>query len=404
MGVFRRGVSILMAVLLVACASPGTDVAGRGKADQIHLSWVHDPRTSIAIIWHTTTSSQSRVEYRGPGDIWQEQKGRAPDPKPLGPGFWHEVELTGLRPGSAYRYTVSGDGGTSRAFSFTTAPDRPGRFRFDAFADQGDCQTGRDACRVIAGIAADQPAFVLAAGDLAYGNDNGLEADDRWFNDIMAYSREAPLMPAWGNHETDQKRDPIENFKGRFALPGSEDYYSFNYGNAHFVALPERYVDIEPNSAFAAWLTNDLETVSRDTSIRWTIAFGHRPIYTTGQRHGPELRFLENVVPLFERYGVDLYLSGHEHNYERSLPILRGGQTSLDRIRVEQGWGVTYVVTGGGGRPIYDDFGPPQPWVATRAVAHQHVRIDVTDKELVFDAVDKSGLVIDHFVLSSADR
>lgn len=390
--------------LLASCSSE-TRPESRVRADQIHLSWTDDPQTTMAIIWHTARSTRSQVSYRTPGGAWQEKQGKEPDPRPLGPGVWHEVHLSGLQPGTTYRYTVSGVGGSTRSSTFTTAPDRSVPFRFDAFADQGECKAslrGTAACAVIAGIAADKPAFVVAAGDLAYGNDDGLDANDRWFNDIMAYSREAPLMPAWGNHENDRAKDPIENWKGRFALPGSEDYYSFDYGNTHFIALPERYVDIKANSAFAAWLRNDLERASRDPAIRWKVAYGHRPIYSSGQRHGPEQRFVEHVVPLFEQYGLDLYISGHEHNYERTLPVRGGTPTSTDRLRVTQGQGITYVVTGGGGRPTYDDFGPQQPWGATRAVTHQHLRVDVTDQQLSFDSVDNSGLVIDHFVISAA--
>jgi hypothetical protein len=240
------------------------------------------------------------------------------------------------------------------------------------------------------GIGRDHPDFVLGAGDLTYADEgvNGPGAADIWANDIMRYySTWAPLMPTPGNHDS-QPADQIRNYKGRFALPGqspgsaqpaagSGDYYSFTYGPVYIVALPEMYVSMKPGSPFRAWLDADLRTTAADPDIKWRIAFSHRPFYSTGTRHGPDQTYLNLVRPALERYRFDLVISGHEHQYERTAPMLNGVARSVDRNAWTRGTGIAYVVTGGGGAPLYNDFGPAQPWDAVRKTVHEHLSVEV---------------------------
>jgi len=233
---------------------------------------------------------------------------------------------------------------------------------------------------------------VLGAGDLTYSDnrDNGAAASDAWASDLMRnYSTWAPLLPTPGNHEY-LPGDSIDNYKGRFALPvqqpgatglgrSSGDYYSFTYGPLHVVALPERYIDLTAGSYFRRWLDADLRQAAADPAIKWRIAFDHRPFFSTGQRHGADHSYVKWVLPVLERYHVDLVFSGHEHVYERTLPMLGGTLRSKNSARWTQGVGTAYVVTGGGGAPIYDDFGPAQPWDAVRRKGHEHVRVDLDE-------------------------
>jgi hypothetical protein len=279
--------------------------------------------------------------------------------------------------------------------------------RFDVFADQGDCRSHRPACRVIRGIAADRPDFVLGAGDLSYADDNGPAAADRWARDVQRYSTSVPLMVTPGNHEWAQG-DKIGSYKGRFSLPDDrrEDYYSFSYGPVHVVALPERYVPMRPGSEFLRWLAADLQASRARPGVVWVVAFGHRPFYSSGRRHGPDPRYRSDVLPVLQRGGVDVVFSGHEHNYERTLP-LRGGKPAAGSPHGwEQGRGVAFVVTGGGGARVYDDYGPWQPWDAVRRVTHQHVRVDADDRMLRVTAQSDDGDRdrIDEFTITAGAR
>ena len=384
--------------------------------DQIRLSLRGDPHTTMAVVWHAATAAPGTVKVRGDAGM-QTFPGRRTDGTPTGSGIWRQADLTGLRPGSTYRYVVTSGDAESGEFEFRTKPLGVHPVRFDVFGDQGDCTHFAPACRVMDGIAADRPNFVLGAGDLTYANDNGPEAADLWANDVMRrYGTWAPLMPTLGNHEY-LEGDSIDNYKGRFALPDQGgtsapdsargDYYSFDYGPVHVVALPERYVDMKANSDFRRWLEDDLRTACANPAIQWRIAFNHRPFYSTGRRHGPDQTYQKWVAPILEQYHVDLVFSGHEHVYERSLPMNGGTPVTRRANKWRQGAGTAYVVTGGGGAPSYNDFGPAAAWDAVRETGHHHVRVDIdVDGTLRLTAIsdDDGQRPIDEVIIERTGR
>ncbi len=358
-------------------------------ADQIKLSWSGDPHTSLVVVWHADRADDAGVTVSGDAAS-RRFEGQRTYGNPIGTGVWFQAHITGLRPGTAYQYVISSGPARTPAYHFRTEAAGPHPVRFDIFADQGDCVHYAAACKVMEGIARDRPDFVLGAGDLTYSDesDNGPDAADTWANDIMRfYSTWAPLLPTPGNHEY-LPGDSINNYTGRFALPDQQpgqsgpgrsrgDYYSFTYGPVHVVALPERYIDMKAGSRFQQWLEADLRQAAADPAIKWRVAFDHRPFYSTGQRHGADHTYVKWVRPVLERYHFDLVFSGHEHTYERSLPMLNGTPRAQSAKTWTQGIGTAYVVTGGGGAPIYNDFGPPQPWDAVRRKGHEHVRVDI---------------------------
>jgi hypothetical protein len=102
---------------------------------------------------------------------------------------------------------------------------------------------------------------------------------------------------------------------------GTEKYYSFDYGNIHFVCLDSMTSNRAVSGAMLTWVQNDL----LQNSQPWTVAFWHHPPYTRGSHNSDyetqlaEMR--QNVLPILESYDVDLVLSGHSHSYERSFLI-----------------------------------------------------------------------------------
>jgi len=384
-----------------------------GPPDQVRLSLRGDPHTSMTVVWHAQDADSAVVEVSD-GVTTRGVPGRRTGGAPIGAGEWFEADLTGLRPGTTYRYAIAGGDAKTPSYQFRTEPAGPHPVRFDVFADQGDCLHYGPACRVMEGIAEDRPDFVLGAGDLTYANDNGMAAADVWGNDVMRhYATWAPLMPTPGNHEY-LSPDTVQNYQGRFALPGEElghtgighasgDYYSFDYGSVHVVALPERYVDMKAGGRFQQWLEDDLRRAAANPAITWRVAFDHRPFYSTGQRHGADHTYVKWVQPVLEKYHFDLVFSGHEHEYERTLPMLKGVASTADRYSWRKGVGIAYVVTGGGGAPVYNDFGPAQPWDGFRKKGHEHLVVDVSadGRTLRMTALDDDNrhAVIDQFTI-----
>jgi hypothetical protein len=301
----------------------------------------------------------------------------------------------------------------SRAYSFRTAPRPPASFTFAAFAEPGDCQTYRPACKVIKQITEEQPAFVLGAGDLTHAETDGVAARERWLQDIASYAAGAALMPSPGDRaelagDLDATRSiPLSDLQAHFAIPGLTDpgYYSFDYGGVHVVALG--YLTGEEQSptdaAMLSWLDADLAAADADQATRWIVVLTNRPVYSTGQTHGAHAPSQRDLVPLFDRYEVDLVISGQEHHYERTLPMRDGVPTLRTLGVVPSGTGTVYVVSGGGGAPLDDNFGERAPWVAVRSAVHQHLLFNVTPRLLQMSVVATSRHVIDHVVVDYRD-
>jgi len=128
----------------------------------------------------------------------------------------------------------------------------------------------------------------------------------------------------------------------RFMLPGknalssdfSNMYYSWNYGNTHFVALDtENAIDTaEFTSQHVEWLKNDLASINRSV-YPWIILFGHRPFYCSNSDEKQNLdmdcgtfaSYLRTQIEeVFNYYKVDVVFTAHKHNYERLWPLNQG--------------------------------------------------------------------------------
>jgi Calcineurin-like phosphoesterase len=153
-------------------------------------------------------------------------------------------------------------------------------------------------------IVEQDPELVLALGDFSYSGDA-----DCWFELIEPIADKTKI--AMGNHEDE------EDYLDFFGL--TEQYYSFNYKNMHFLALSTE-TDYDDDSEQYQFAIRDLEKYSKEPFIDWIIVFYHRHIYGSGSLEA-DTDFREIYHPLFDKYKVDLALQGHLHVYERTYPI-----------------------------------------------------------------------------------
>src|SRR5580704_10025618 len=149
--------------------------------------------------------------------------------------------------------------------------------------------------------------FVLMLGDNIYGGSNAADMKKK-FEDPYGPLLDAGVKfyASLGNHD-----NPNERFYKPFNM-GEKRYYSFKRGNAEFFVLDSNYMDPQQLD----WLSNAL----RDSNAAWKICFFHHPLYSDGKFHGPDTDLRARIEPLFEKYGVNVVLSGHEHVYERIKP------------------------------------------------------------------------------------
>ena len=324
--------------------------------------------------------------------------------------YQHEAIITGLKPKTWYFYNIYDNGVnlTPNEKSWFQTATTSGEFTFAAWGDSGLCTVEQFEIRDRLRERWYDTQLWIHTGDIAYPNGsndefgpNGSydEFEQCHFDVYQELLSWRPFFPAIGNHE--YNTDAGAPFVDIFDLPITPDwdwyldeverYYSFDWGDAHFVMLDshtplERVNDAVTND-MADWLAHDLA----NDDHTWKIAVIHRPVYSSSKAH-PELDVREKMAPLFEAYGVDLVLSGHNHNYERTYPIRDEAISTL------RDGGVVYVVTGGGGNQLYG-FDGEQWFTAARAVKHHFVTVRVGKCALYLTAIDKDGNPIDQATL-----
>lgn len=286
------------------------------------------------------------------------------------------ASIAGLAPETTYCYAVIAGDAVLRRGGFRTAPAAgSGRaVTFVAFGDSGD--GGADQRAVLAQIGAVPFDLMIHLGDIAYGSGTPLELERYFFGVYAGLLRLIPAFPASGNHEYETA--DAAPFRAAFVLPdnggpgGRERWYSYDWGDVHFVALDSELVGPEQ----AAWLDADLAA----NRLPWTVVYLHRPPFSSGD-HGSHAGIQRHFVPLFVKHAVPLVLAGHDHHYERTL---------VDR-------GVTYVVSGGGGRgtrPVGHS-----PFTAFAESVCHFVHVTVEQDHLTLRAIDGVGQHFDSLVI-----
>lgn len=314
--------------------------------------------TSAVVRWRTDVATGSRVRY-----------GAAPEsPTGIADGAAgvteHAVTVTGLSPNTVYYYSVGTAtetlAGGDATYFFKTHPI-PGTSvptRVWVLGDSGtanaSAQSVRNAYTTFAGTRATDVWLML--GDNAYSNGTDAEYQAAVFNMYPGFLKQAFLWPTLGNHDTAGSSNPPATlpYYQIFDLPvnaeaggtasGTEDYYSFDRGNVHFVCLDSMTSDRSSTGPMATWLANDLAA----TTEQWVIAFWHHPPYSKGSHDSDaESQLVEmrtNFLPILEDYGVDLVLTGHSHSYERSF-LLDGHYGASGTLAPSM------IKDGGSGRP-----------------------------------------------------
>jgi hypothetical protein len=256
----------------------------------------------------------------------------------------HEITLTSLSPDSRVFYSVGTNLTTLVGGDFEHYVDTPPisgtpkPLRIWVTGDSGTANFRaadvRDA--YLNEIGAAGTDLWLLLGDNAYFDGTDDQFQVAVFNMYAEILRNTPAWAAFGNHEghsassTNQTGPHFDNFSPPTmgeagGLPsGTEAYYSFDYANVHFICLDSHGSLRTVVGPMLTWLEADLA----DTQQEWIIAFWHHPPYSHGSQNSdlggpgnPLFDMRTNALPILEDAGVDLVLSGHSHDYERSMLI-----------------------------------------------------------------------------------
>ncbi len=293
----------------------------------------------------------------------------------------HRFRLATLKQGREYEYFIANADGDHLTLTYTfqtekdVTTDDP--LRVAVVGDFGAFTT--DELRVVTQMMWWKPDIILTTGDNAYESGTLDEYTNNVFKPYQPLLAEVPMYASMGNHDyTTEEGDPMkEVFEMPTGNSGTEDYYSFNYDNIHFVAVNSN-LDYTVGSDQYTWLQEDLETADQ----RWKIVYFHHPVYSSGD-HGSTSGMDSILAPLFSANDVDLVLNGHDHDYERNQKVS----------------GVLYVVTGGGGRSLYSESNE-NPYSKVFLAEYHFVGLIIQTDELKLKAIDKRGYAFDEKRLS----
>jgi acid phosphatase len=277
----------------------------------------------------------------------------------LGLAFLGKV-LQGQTAQSSHRNSTAPS--NSEATSSATATPIGPLLRFVSVADTGTGAEGQYAVAQAMTHYYRKTAFplVILAGDNIYNNGE-IEKINAVFEKPYQtlIKQNVKFYACLGNHDVRTANgDPQVRYPG-FNMQGR--YYTFRQGPAQFYAL-----DTNQRTNWKSQLTW-LEQQLKRSDAPWKIVFGHHPIYSSGL-YGSDQALIQDLTPLFQKYRVQLYINGHEHNYERTRSIK----------------GTTYLICGSGAgtRPV-----GRSAWTASSAE-----RLSFAAFEVYGDRINVSGI------------
>ena len=427
--------SAVLSAAIMADGPVGAAVQAKGAADPLttppvsglHLQFGADASSVVVVSWHALQRVHRPRVIVGHLDGKLEQTVAAVetsyvDAKANKTVFAYHAKATGLRPDTDYLYAALHDGAEPEFGTVRTAPRGRAKFTFTSFGDQGTPTVGRKfvppagvtlpravfvndnlgspaAADTTLGVERIQPLFHLFNGDLCYAN----LAEDRvrtwwdfWENNSRS-ARNRPWMPSPGNHENELGNGPIgyRAYQTYFQVPEASGqtevtrglWYAFTAGSVRVISIAnddvtyqdsgDSYVRGYSAGAQKAWLETELAATRSNRDIDWIVVCMHQVAISTAERsNGADLGIREEWVPLFDKYGVDLVVCGHEHHYERSHPIRgREANATLTPVPASTGLaaidttkGTVHMVIGGGGTSAPSNgvlFDPPRCRVIT---------------------------------------
>jgi len=362
-------------------------------------------------------------------------------------GYHGVATLKDLVPGSSYSYQVICDHVASDRRSFAVPKEGLDKFTMLVVGDMGTRKWGEaHDSKDLMDKLFDSVDLTSIVGDIAYADDSFIHRSEctaafcyeaiydqfmEWMEDLISTK---PFMVAVGNHESEchspncvlnrAHADQLRNFSAyntRWHMPSPESggvlnmWFSYDYGPVHFVAVnsetdfpgaaEEHYGDsgrviglkaggFAPDGAYLRWLEADLAKANANRDkVPWIVAYGHRPwFHKDVQEFSPEIA--KTHKPLFEKYGVDLYMTGHIHSYASYVPEVGSSAIPI-------------VVTGAAGCDEGLDGGPLINGTSNgyhyyaRGDVYQIGTLDVTRSSLTWKSYNSgTGEVFDSFTLS----
>ncbi|MHA1820823.1 MAG: metallophosphoesterase [Promethearchaeota archaeon] len=339
---------------------PAMILKGNGHTDGPWLNYFNDsPNSSIAISW-TTKEYNSSIVYYGTDKYNLNLKATGE------PGFVHHVYLNNLEPNTTYYYKIYEKfenehilDNSENIFNFTTAASDASYFKF-AFI--GDMQPTDDLMikhnkLVTKGLLNKDFKFICQLGDMA---DSGANLEDwhRLFESYSLIASHVPGVQTIGNHDwagSGGSSNWGELFPQPYVNPKKGRYFSFNYHNVHIISLDNFERTYSMSEEQINWLINDLQKAQAEGK-EWIFVMFHLTLITVSTS-GHYYDLEKQLVPIFDKYGVDFVFFGHDHDYQH-YNVTYGANGHL--FNAEDTWThheIHYFCSGGGGANLETSYG-----------------------------------------------
>ncbi|HEX6810278.1 MAG TPA: metallophosphoesterase [Planctomycetota bacterium] len=275
----------------------------------------------------------------------------------------HAIRITGLMPDRFHWYRVRLNGvAVTPVHRTRTFPEKGSDVSFFVFADSGSGTANQ--MRVASLYQGWNWDLGLVPGDIVYPDGQASGYDPRFFTPYGTALRSTPHYPVLGNHDvqTSNGQPYLDAFHLPTANSGTERWYSFDFGDCHFIGLDTNQ---STSPTQKAWLRNDL-IAARARSTAWIFVTLHHAAYASGTWHNPSQSVYQHLCPIFEEFEVDAVFQAHDHIYER---------TTVRRDFYPSKRGVVYFVVGTGGGTLYGVN--PKPYSAFARSTFGVLKVDV---------------------------
>ncbi|WP_299555520.1 metallophosphoesterase family protein [Seonamhaeicola sp.] len=399
-------------MLFISCKSTKTEVEHDHQSETILLRQPYLQNAyadSVSILWITNKGENTYVKYGKSGE---------PDTKVYGTvvnegnKVRSTVTIKDIERGATYFYAIYTDDkllASGDDYFFRTEPDSDvAKFSFYAMGDIGEPLIKGGFPHITSNQINNlerKPDFGIGLGDIIYPDGESSFADAYLFKPMEPILKNIPFYPALGNH--DWHVDPNKNFEKEWKLPNNEHYYSFDYVNAHFIALDTRDGVLYDAENQVQWFEKDL--IQAQAKYDWIFVYFHHNGKTCTYKR--DYQSVIDLYPLFSKYNVDIVLNGHAHTYERLHPLDASGNVIetyrnniYDYPLISNGF--IQITTGAGGK-IKKNWKPYVPGacmkniVAANAHRGHFSLLKIAGKRLEFQAISSiGGEVLDAFVIS----
>jgi acid phosphatase type 7 len=334
-----------------------------GKTTML-IRWEMDKKSDYTVEYglNTKKAKQVKLNYRG-------SKNNA---------HLYEVKLSDLRPNSVYYYRLVSPV-DNKWFKTRTYADNQENLTFVAM---GDSRSNPEIfAKIMSASGGANPDLIISMGDLVENGGKYEQWNDFYFSVIHGVAESTPIVSTLGDHEGEGDDGELFRYFLRDNQPVDKQWFSFDYGSAHFISLDYRYPE---SKEMIDWFIKDITSSSK----KWNFVYMHRPCYNLGG-HGST--WGRGTWPeLFSKYKIDIVFAGHSHLYERFYPV--NPSDDSDALPV------TYITSGGAGAELYEVVKNESVLASSESVNH-FIKVLIAGDTLKLQTTRMGGSTLDKLLI-----